>query len=264
MKNITKIFGKILRANFKFAVVVAASCTMAGAYGAIDKTGCENEDNVYITPELALCSTHVYNIGDNKNPEDDSTRQLMRDVVALKTTVITQQMYVQYEFLESMLKRLKTQLEKEVLLAKLEASGATPRGDSTGASASTSNDKNIVLIGAKNCQLETSGTTAVLKCLQNNINVVLNALSAGNVGEARRQLLKDLDVAQTWGAVANVNKKYRGFIDGAQDNNNWSSMTACDAIQSSRDNVSQCAYSLNAAISKKIEAMSRQQSSPQK
>lgn len=262
MKNITKIFGKILRANLTFAVVVAASCTMVGAYGATDKTGCENEDNVYIAPELALCSTHVYNIGDNKNPENDSTRQLMRDVVALKTTVITQQMYVQYEFLESMLKRLKTQLEKEVLLAQLEASGATPRGDSTGAS--TSNDKNIVLIGAKNCQLETSGTTAVLKCLQNNINVVLNAFSAGNVGEARRQLLKDLDVAQTWGAVAKVDKKYRGFIDGVQDNNSWSSMTACDAIQSSRDNVSQCAYSLNAAISKKIEAMSRQQGSPQK
>lgn len=256
MKNITEIFGKLLRANFKFAVVVAVSCTMAGAYGATDATGCDQEDNVYITPELALCSTHVYNIGDNKNPENDSTRQLMRDVVALKTTVITQQMYVQYEFLESMLKRLKTQLQKEVLLAQLEASGATPNGDSTGMSASTSNDKNIVLIGAKNCQLETSGTSAVLKCLQNNINIILNAVSAGNVGEARRQLLKDLDVAQTWGAVAKTGNKYTGYVDGAEK---WPEMTACNNIQSSRDNISQCAYSLNAAISKKIEAMNRPQ-----
>lgn len=256
MNNVKKIFTGKLFGKCGLVMGLVFAGTISVAHAAIDNTGCDNENNLYITPELALCSTHVYNIGDNKNPENDATKQLMKDVVALKSTIITQQMYAQYEFLETTLKRLKTQLQKEVLLAKLEAAGAVSKGDSSGSYAANSNDKNVVLIGAKNCQLETSGTTAVLKCIQNNINIVLNAVSSGNVGEARRQLSQDLSVAETWGAVKKEDKKYKSFAEGQAA---WAPMTACDSMQSSRDNVTQCAYLLNAAVIKKIEAMEKPQ-----
>ena len=81
------------------------------------ENGCDNDDNDMIVAELALCSTHAYNIGNTKNPSG-ADKGLMRDVIAMKTTVITQQMYKQYEQMESMLQRLKTQLEKAVLTAK--------------------------------------------------------------------------------------------------------------------------------------------------
>ena len=91
--------------------------------------GCENDDNDAIVAELALCSTHAYNIGATENPTG-ADKELMRDVIAMKTTLITQQMYRQYEQMESMLRRLKTQLEKAVLTTGLEAKGASPSGSS--------------------------------------------------------------------------------------------------------------------------------------
>lgn len=85
--------------------------------------GCDSADNNRISPELALCSVHAYNIGEVQNPTG-ANRQLMKDVIALKTTVITQQMNKQYEYMDLMIRRFKTQLEKAVLTTKLQASGA--------------------------------------------------------------------------------------------------------------------------------------------
>ena len=48
----------------------------------------------------------------------------MHEIIAMKTTVISQQMYKQYEYLSATLRRLKTQLEKATLTAKLQAAGA--------------------------------------------------------------------------------------------------------------------------------------------
>ncbi|MDE5615269.1 MAG: hypothetical protein K2I81_00340, partial [Alphaproteobacteria bacterium] len=44
--------------------------------------GCDNEANDRITPELALCSVHAYNIGVAENPSG-ANKQLMKEVVAL-------------------------------------------------------------------------------------------------------------------------------------------------------------------------------------
>ena len=38
-----------------------------GVMGATN--GCDNEENEYISPALALCSTHVYNIGEDENKD---------------------------------------------------------------------------------------------------------------------------------------------------------------------------------------------------
>ena len=55
----------------------------------------------------------------------------MKEMLALKTTVISQQMYKQYEYLNATLRRLKTMLEKATLTANLEAAGAKSDDDSS-------------------------------------------------------------------------------------------------------------------------------------
>lgn len=81
--------------------------------------GCNNTANNRITPALALCSTHAYNIGQTENPTAAADKQAMRDVIALKSTVIMQQMKKQYDYLDATISRLKTQLEREILTTNL-------------------------------------------------------------------------------------------------------------------------------------------------
>ena len=224
------------------AVAVAVCATMMVPAYAADN-GCSTDDNDRITAELALCTTHVYNIGLDQNPESDADKQLMRDVVALKTTVMTQQMYKQYEYLDATLRRFRTQLEKAILTTKLQAAGATD--DNGGSSGSyRSGDRNVVLSGAENCLLKTS-TTAGLQCLQNNIRIVLNAVAGGNIGDAKRQLDKDLGFAVSYGAIGGSAGKYTTIAGGA--------LTSCNNVATNRDAVNACAYDLNIQVMRKIE-----------
>ncbi|MDW3024359.1 MAG: hypothetical protein R8N50_01580 [Alphaproteobacteria bacterium] len=157
---------------------------------AVADNGCEDDDNDAIVAELALCSTHAYNIAETKNPTG-ADKELMRDVVAMKTTLITQQMYKQYEQMESMLRRLKTQLEKAVLTTGLEAKGASSSSSSS-SSSFKSDDRNIHLYGAKNCNEELLPAD-VMKCLNTNMNTISNATgNADDVSlEAAKQLAND-------------------------------------------------------------------------
>lgn len=153
--------------------------------------GCEDEANDAITAELALCSTHAYNIGKIKNPTG-AEKELMRDVIAMKSTLITQQMYKQYEQMESMLRRLKTQLEKAVLTVGQEKKGAT-LSDSTSGTAFVSTDRNVFLAaGVRNCNNELLPTD-VMTCLNENMNTISNLSgNADNISlEVRKQLVND-------------------------------------------------------------------------
>ena len=153
--------------------------------------GCENDDNDAIVAELALCSTHAYNIGETENPTG-ANKELMRDVIAMKTTLITQQMYRQYEQMESMLRRLKTQLEKVVLTTGLEAKGASSSGSSSSSSSFKSDDRNIHMAGVKNC-LNYYQDSEILKCYEDNLNMIVNMSGNGdNVSsELKKQLVQD-------------------------------------------------------------------------
>lgn len=159
--------------------------------------GCGEDENDAIVAELALCSTHAYNIGEMKNPTNADGKQLMNDVIAMKTTVITQQLYKQYEQMESMLARFKTQLEKAVLTSSMGAAGAkTDDGDDGGSY--RSNDKSIILSGATNClQVWSNGTDAALDCLGRNVQLIITAINAGNATDARKQLKKEIDALKT-------------------------------------------------------------------
>ncbi len=179
MKRLKNIFYSLL-----VALVV---CVPAYA-----DNGCENDDNDAIVAELALCSTHAYNIGKTENPTG-ADKELMRDVIAMKTTLITQQMYRQYEQMESMLRRLKTQLEKAVLTTGLEAKGASSSGSSSsGSSSFKSDDRNIHMAGVKNC-LNYYQDSEILKCYEDNLNIIVNMSGNGdNVNsELKKQLVQD-------------------------------------------------------------------------
>ncbi|MBR5354899.1 MAG: hypothetical protein IK122_02125 [Alphaproteobacteria bacterium] len=75
----------------------------------------EDEDCPYINPIYAICDTHQYNAGfdaeSTKNLESETIENI-KEIIGLKTTVVSQQMYKQYEYLNATLRRLKTQLEK--------------------------------------------------------------------------------------------------------------------------------------------------------
>lgn len=135
------------------------------------KDGCDIDDNMYINPLIAMCSTHVYNIGLDKNPTatDTADRQNMKDIIALKTTIMTQQMKKQYDYLETTIKRFKTQLEKAILTNKMEASGAiSSELKTTGATAS-----NYLNCGFKN-------SSETIQCVRQNLSTVGNEISNKN------------------------------------------------------------------------------------
>lgn len=175
--------------------VIAAGAHRAHA---APDNGCSTDRNDRITAELALCSTHAYNIGFTQNPTNESDRQYMKEVIALKTTVMMQQMYAQYEYLDATIKRLKTQLERSILTTKLQAAGAAPSND-TSSSASTTTNRNIVLSGAYDCIAETS-RVAALNCLMRNASLIRSAIASGNYGDAKRQIEKDVFAYETWAA----------------------------------------------------------------
>ena len=126
---------------------------------------CADPDNDYINQAYALCSTHAYNIGLTENPTA-AQRDAMNTVIALKTTVITQQLYKQYEQMESMLNRFKTQLEKAVYKTDFEiaAGGGGSDDDSGDDGESTA----VVKLDLQNCSRASSDSDAV-DCYRDNL-----------------------------------------------------------------------------------------------
>lgn len=179
-------------------------------FAADDKTGCDNSDNDYIKSDYALCSTHPYNVGLNEIP-DSSGRNVMREVIAMKSELITQQMYQNYHALESMLSRLEKQLEKAVLTAQYKA--ASGNSDSK---SSNSNDederrsrgtKSTAISSANDCGAKTSHDE-IISCLNSNIQIIRNEIGNGSLSNARKQLTDDLATAQMNGYIGGSEGAY--------------------------------------------------------
>ncbi len=192
---------------------LAVLCMPNASYAA---NGCEDDSNDAIVAELALCSTHAYNIGDTTNP-DGSDRELMQDVIAMKTTLITQQLYQQYAQMESMLRRLKTQLEKAVLTTGMQAAGAKATTEdsssASGGSASySSTNRNIKVEGARDCNQEMTNAK-VLECLQSNLSIIYEISGNGSNAspEARKQLANDFNVLKA--TVTGEGLEFSGGVD---------------------------------------------------
>ena len=183
-------------------MAILMCAVLAGPARADD--GCENESNDRITPELALCSVHAYNIGVSENPSG-ADKQLMKEIVALKTTIIAQQMNKQYEYMDAMIRRFKTQLEKAVLTTKLQAAGAatgtagtsgTSGGGAYGSAGGAGNAvrANNGLATAEDCANTATTPADAMQCLLRNVPKIQAAVSSGDLSAARRQLDTDLDV----------------------------------------------------------------------
>lgn len=242
-------------------VTAVVTAFVMPAFAASD--GCDKENNDRIVAELALCSTHVYNIGDVSNPTNESDKQLMRDVVALKSTVMTQQMKKQYDYLDATIRRFKTQLEKAVLTTKLQAAGAdSSNGGSSSGGRGMGNingDQNNYLAGTQNCN-NMSTTAEVFTCLRSNYNLIYNMSNGGaNINaELRKQLANDAKVA-----VQNADKNWETDLTAKVDNQTID----CREAQkiNSRAIFQECLNSLNIAIRKATSNLaSKQQQQPQK
>ena len=169
---------------------------MFGAGTAVAATNtCDQEGYDFINPALALCEVHAYNIGNIENPSA-SERELLREVIAMKTTVITKQMYRQYEQMESMLQRLKTQLEKAVLTANLKvaAGESSYSGLDVGGDDPYSVDKANHINGVNNC-LNVFNDQEKLDCYKKNLDVILYQSGQGNnpSSELKKQLANDFE-----------------------------------------------------------------------
>lgn len=211
-------------------------------------------DKEYVISELALCSTHAYNVNMINNPSNSTEKKTMNDVIAMKTTVITQQMYKQYDMLESMLARFKTQLEKAVLESKLGAAGAKTNEDS--GSSYSSSDGYTIISGTMNCRQQlTTGQTNAINCLKNNLNYIITAANSGNTTDARKQLIQDLSAAKDIlrQKITNPQTGERGtdyYIDYSNECKENSNEDCCKIVNKESKNkttIVNCAY---AAISK--------------
>ncbi len=149
-----------------------------------------NQDVSYVDPVFALCDTHAWNAGIEKNDSITTSeeREKMNEIIALKTTVIAQQMYKQYATLEQMIKQLKIMLEKEVLKTSVQVAGGTSSGTDT-------TDK----VEFENCGIKTD-ETELINCLRANLAKYEPFVTKGNTrNDVRKAMTRDAKLFVNWG-----------------------------------------------------------------
>ncbi len=171
------------------AVALAMVFAMPGASYAYD----DDDDDYcsYFSPAFALCSVHAYNVGLPANPTDSEQISEMNEVISYKATVIAQQMKRQYDNLNTIIKRFKTQLEKAVLTSKIEVmTGGASSSSSSSSGSSAGNNSGIA--DAEDCY--TVSEANVYDCLKRNLDKIDRAVEKDTVN-ARKQLVTDYNIA---------------------------------------------------------------------
>ena len=250
MKKKNKYFIKL-----KTAIIFAVATLFVVPVVYAADNGCSDDDNNRIAPVLALCSSHTYNIGLAENPTSDSDKQLMRDVVALKTTVMMQQMYKQYSFLEATLNRMKTQLRREILTTNFEAAGASS-GSSSGASSSVGGNNGVS--GAENCR--TAGSTSdVMSCLSRNVDRIATAISNSDIGAARRQIDTDLQTLKLYDSLEKgADDPTTETPDESMSQPLSTAYTQCNSANTNRQKMLECVDYIRVCITRNIEYLQNQ------
>lgn len=175
-------------------VVMVVVCGMtAGAYAYVDED--DEDDCQYFSPAYALCTIHAYNAGMATNPTDSSEISEMNEIIAMKSTLIAQQMKQQYDALNAMVKRFKTQLEKAVLTSKMEVLTGQTSSSSSGGSSSSSAGNNG-LANAEDCDVLDKAN--IYDCLLRNLSKIEKAAEK-DLSNARKQLNNDIDIASGYG-----------------------------------------------------------------
>ena len=182
---------------FKFCIIgwlaLLFIASPVASYAA-DDSGC-----TYFSPAFVLCSVHSHNVGYTDggkpdNPEKSEQIADMNEVIALKSTVIAQQLKKQYDALNSVIKRFKTQLEKAVLTSKMELITGNS-SSASGSSGSASSTGNTGLANAEDCGMVSN--SEIYDCVRRNL-VKVSQASDKDRANARKQLLADIKLMDVY------------------------------------------------------------------
>lgn len=177
-----------------FNVIFCAVLCLVPVVGRADV---DDSDCVMYNPAFALCSTHSHNAGivDEKtnlptNPTAGENTSYMNEVIALKSTVIAQQLKEQYDQLNAVVKRFKTQLEKAVLTSKIEVlTGNAASGNSGGGASGSYNNNGLA--NAEDCYAVSQENA--YDCVARNLSKISSAAEK-DITNARKQLENDLAI----------------------------------------------------------------------
>jgi len=181
---------------------------------------CLDNENLtcYANPAYAMCTTHIYNVGDHTN-DDEAKRKEAAEFIALKATVIAQQLKKQNDLLATTAKQMKAQMQKAVMTAQAEASGAA--SGKTAASSVSSIDCNrgsrsdVISCVAGNASNLKSMSAADFKKACDNIKLSLTSFSnkdcADFISGNPTNNLVGIDCSKTSaaerdGIIANINR----------------------------------------------------------
>ena len=217
----------------------------------------KSDECTEINPIYAICDTHPYNANmpntakdENNNMESVNTnaQEQMNEIIGLKITVISQQMYKQYEYLRATLQRLKIQLEKSVLAANLEAAGGKTESFSSSGflGGGIDGDKTIHLAGANNCSNFMDFDSAY-NCLQNNVTVIKNNVSS-NTNKACLQLQSTVSDASSILEKENIGNSCTNYNVSASER-------SCK--DRNKENIVACANEINMAVMKEKRDLSQ-------
>lgn len=228
----------------------------------------DDEECVFFNPALALCSTHSHNIGfiDGTthlpaNPVKSEEVARMNEVIALKSTVIAQQLKEQYDALNAIIKRFKTQLEKAVLTSKIEVlTGNSASGNSGGGSSSGaySSGGGALIAGASDC-MTYSGSSNIGSCLMTNSAIIVNVANS-DTSAAKKQLANDLYVADMYG-LCNVNTdapQCCSQVNVAKEASDKAKAITQKVNGFNKNQIISCAQTMRARISTSLEDKQRQ------
>lgn len=151
----------------------------------------DKDECTYISSVFGICDTHPFNAGETELSSNAEKQEEMKQIIRLKLTVISQQMYKQYEYLEATLRRLKIQLQKAVLTTNLEAAGAgSDDGASSGGGLAGGSSKNAQYTNCSGKDRE--GT---LYCLRTNYSALSERINNKKCASAeKKQLETDIQI----------------------------------------------------------------------
>lgn len=189
-----------------------ACCVEAGSNCKVDCYDM-NQDVSYVAPVFALCDTHAYNIQRSNNDflGASDIKEKMNKVIGLKTTVIAQQMYKQYNMLEKMIRQVKIMLEKETLRASLQVAGGISSDDG---------DSSVAEAEFDNCRGK-GDDSSVLSCLRSNFAQYGDYVNKGNRKASVIKAMKaDSDVLEIYCSADRADCKKADICDKIKSGDN--------------------------------------------
>ena len=135
----------------------------------------------YIKSTYAICDAHKRNAGDTSDANE------IKEILGLKTTVLSQQLYKQYQYLDATIRRLEIQLKKAMVSVNLDVAAGT---DSSSSSSKTSNTQ------FDNCSGKSREET--LYCLRSNYSKLDAEVNAKRCKAVKEQIAKDLNTANAY------------------------------------------------------------------